>query len=654
MKVRFFSLMFLTAASLSATAPQNSILVSCDWLAHHLNDPSIVILHVGAQQDYEAGHIPGARLVTLSDISITDQSGLRLELPLTNQLEAAFGRLGVANNSRVIVYAGTASVQSATRVWFTLDYSGMGDRSALLDGGLAVWRAQGRPVSTEVAAFHATKFTVHPKPQLVVHSGWIRDHLNDRGVQIIDARLPDFFSGAHSAGMPRAGHIPGARNVPYTTLLAEDGALKSPQALREMFHADNGRKPGLIVTYCHIGQQATLPFFAARLLGLPARLYDGSFQDWSRRPDLPVAIAAAVPALSSAVDSIMTPLADQKSPGLAVLVRENGRTLLERGYGVRDLRSFDEIDAHTNFRLASCTKQFTAMAIMLLVHDGKLRYDTALADIFPAFPAYGRAITIRNLLTHTSGLPDYEDLMDAYEKAHGPTWSAIHQIQDREVLKLLEAQTSGKFAPGTSWSYSNSGYVLLGLIVAKTSGEPFGRFVHDRIFVPLRMDHSLVYVKGENTVPDRAYGYTMDEGHFIERDQSSTSATEGDGGVYSDIADLALWDAALENHTLLDAQEMTAALTPVKLSDRSEPKWPLTPDGDNLAPGKPVSYGFGWFLDPYEGHSRMWHFGSTMGFRTAIERFTSDKLTIVILANRTDLDPGQLALRIADMLFDGK
>ncbi|MGH9612992.1 MAG: serine hydrolase domain-containing protein, partial [Bryobacteraceae bacterium] len=192
------------------------------------------------------------------------------------------------------------------------------------------------------------------------------------------------------------------------------------------------------------------------------------------------------------------------------------------------------------------------------------------------------------------------------------------------------------------------GYVLLGLIVAKVSGEPFGQFLHNRIFAPLRMRNTLAYVNGKNTVPNRAYGYTREGGKFTETDQSSTSATLGDGGVYSNLVDLARWDDALEHHTLLSKEEMKPALTPVKLADGSQPRWPSTErSDDNLDPGKPVSYGFGWFLNPYEGRARMWHYGTTTGFRTAIERFTGETLTIIVLCNRTDLDPAELSLRIA-------
>lgn len=151
-------------------------------------------------------------------------------------------------------------------------------------------------------------------------------------------------------------------------------------------------------------------------------------------------------------------------------------------------------------------------------------------------------------------------------------------------------------------------------------------------------------------MPQRAFGHNKEKDHFIESDQSATSATLGDGGVYSNLDDLEKWDAALDNHSLLSQEEMRAALLPAMLSDGSTPHWPEAPGDDNLSPGKPVVYGFGWFLDPYNARARTWHFGSTMGFRTAIERFTQEKLTIVILCNRTDLDPGQLALQVADLV----
>lgn len=337
------------------------------------------------------------------------------------------------------------------------------------------------------------------------------------------------------------------------------------------------------------------------------------------------------------IDSIFSPLSDAKSPGFAVLVRTNGHKAFLRGYGAADLRTFHKIDERTNFRLASFTKQFTAMAIMLLVHDGKLRFEQNLVEIFPGFPAYGKTITVRHLLTHTSGLMDYETLMEEKEKVEGPIWSAAKQIQDEDVLALLAQQTHGNFAPGTSWSYSNSGYVVLGLVIAKVSGVSYPEFLRRRIFGPLKMSRTVAYVNGKNTVSQRAYGYSKKDGQWQDTDQSSTSATLGDGGIYSNLRDLARWDAALASEKLLTKPEMAPALEAVKLNDGSQPH-----DG-----GETVSYGFGWFLNPLDGKRRMWHSGETSGFRTVIERFTDEGRTIVILSNRTDVNPAQLAEKIA-------
>src|SRR6267154_730476 len=376
---------------------------------------------------------------------------------------------------------------------------------------------------------------------------------------------------------------------------------------------------------------------------------------------LTLGTAAETPAQSSEaptakkIDALFSRVTSSDAPGLAVLVRKNGSTVFERGYGVRELRTKAKIDAHTNFRLASFTKQFTAMAIMLLVHDGKLRYDETLPEIFPDFPAYGKSITVLNLLNHTSGLPDYEDLMAAAEKSKGTIWTPEKQIQDAEVLELLKKEKNGKFAPGKNWAYSNSGYVVLGLIVAKVSGNTYGEFLQTRIFAPLKMNHTIAFQKGKNEAVNRAFGHSKEGGAFKETDQSATSATLGDGGIYSNLEDLTKWDDALRNHPLLSEKEFQPALTPMKLADGSKPHWPKEPNDDNLHPGKPVVYGFGWFLDPYQGRQRMWHTGTTMGFRTVIERFTDgDGLTVITLCNRTDLQPEKLALQVADIFVSTK
>ena len=339
------------------------------------------------------------------------------------------------------------------------------------------------------------------------------------------------------------------------------------------------------------------------------------------------------------IDHIFSGLKSSGSPGAAVLVIKNGSTVFERGYGVADLRSLRKIDAYTNFRLASCTKQFTALAVMLLAHDGKLRYEDRLTDIFADFPDYGKSITIRNLLNHTSGLLDYEDLMA--KPSAGTPPEKIPQIKDAGVLELLKQQKTTKFPPGTKWDYSNSGYAVLAMVVERVSGQPFGDFLHDRIFGPLQMKQTVAYEKGKNTVANRAYGHTHEAGLWREMDQSPTSAVLGDGGIYSSLDDLAKWDHALAHHTLLSEAEMKSAITPVQVADGSVQE----PDGT------PAAYGFGWFLNSYQDHPRIWHYGETVGFRTTIQRFVEDQLTIIVLCNRDDLVPANLALQVADLFL---
>jgi CubicO group peptidase (beta-lactamase class C family) len=274
---------------------------------------------------------------------------------------------------------------------------------------------------------------------------------------------------------------------------------------------------------------------------------------------------------------------------------------------------------------------------MLLARDGKLHYDDHLTDFFPEFPAYGKSITVRNLLNHTSGLPDYEELLMQQYPDTPP--EKIPQILDAGVLKLLEQQTSGNFAPGSRWEYSNSGYAVLAMIVEKVSGKSFGQFLQERIFTPLQMKNTVAYEKPKNEVAHRAYGHSKQKGGWHETDQSPTSAVLGDGGIYSSLDDLEKWDRALRDHTLLSAVEMEPALTPVQ------------PTGGpaKFSDGPTVNYGFGWFLDPYRGHRRMSHDGETIGFRTTIQRFPDDQLTIIVLANRVDINPEELALKVADL-----
>ncbi len=348
---------------------------------------------------------------------------------------------------------------------------------------------------------------------------------------------------------------------------------------------------------------------------------------------------AATPSAEQ-LDAIFRPLVAADSPGLSVVVIKNGKIEFERGYGFANLETKAKINIDTDFRLASFTKQFTAMSIMLLVHDGMLSYDDTLTKTFADFPAYGKAITVRMLLTHTSGLKDYEDLYAA--QYPGIDDRKVPQIHDAQVLALMKQQNGTDFPPGTQWRYSNTGYAMLAMIVEKVSGRPFGEFLHDRIFAPLGMNDTLAYVKGKNEVPHRALGYARDGDGWIEADQSSTSAVLGDGGIYANVVGLAKWDDALRQHSLLSEMATQVAFTPVKV-----------PGGARKEDGSPTEYGFGWFLDPYKGRTRTWHSGTTTGFRTFIERFKDEGLTIIILCNRDDLRPEKLADKVADAYLPG-
>jgi len=279
----------------------------------------------------------------------------------------------------------------------------------------------------------------------------------------------------------------------------------------------------------------------------------------------------------------------------------------------------------TNYRLASVSKQFTAMAVMLLAKDGTLRYDQPVQDFLPELPVATQAVTIRHLLNHTSGLVDYEDLIPETRTA---------QLDDRDVLALVAARDSLYFPAGTEYRYSNSGYVLLGIIAARVSGMSFPEFLTTRIFTPLGMTASVAHVEGSDTVPHRAYGYSPRGGSFVPTDQSVTSATLGDGGIYANVDDMVRWDQALYGTALVDSAALELATTPPQ-----------------LRAGATTEYGFGWFVDSYRGEKRWRHTGETSGFRNAIQRYPSRRLTIVILTNRSSGEPGAIAERIADRLL---
>ena len=319
------------------------------------------------------------------------------------------------------------------------------------------------------------------------------------------------------------------------------------------------------------------------------------------------------------IESLLKPF-EGDNPSISLLVMRDGVPVIRESRGYANLEVGELATPETNYRLASVTKQFTAAAILLLARDGTLDLDDSVSKWLPALPPATSAIRIRHLLSHTSGLVDYEDLIPESETA---------QMHDAGVLKLLERENRTMFDPGLGYHYSNSGYALLALIVERASGESFSEFLSSRIFGPLGMMETVAHQEGKTTISSRAFGYSR-EGHGWSRDdQSITSAVLGDGGIYSSIDDLAKWNAALDSSSLLGFEMQTLAFSPVTDTDR---------------PG--VRYAMGWRI---EGASQ-WHTGSTRGFRNVILRIPSERLSIVVLTNRNEGEPLGIALEIAGIL----
>ena len=324
-----------------------------------------------------------------------------------------------------------------------------------------------------------------------------------------------------------------------------------------------------------------------------------------------------------AVDSLMTPYAAPNGPGASLLVIHNGNVEYLKSYGLADVEKGVRVTPKTNFRLASLSKQFTGTAVMLLVADKKLRYDDDIVTWLPDLPSFARGVTVRNLLNHTGGLPGYEDFVPDSQTA---------QVHDRDIPVLIAGAASAKFPAGTQYDYSNTGYGLLALIVEKASGTRFADFLHDRIFAPLGMTETVAYEAGRSVVGERAYGHSVNASGVRRTDQSNTSAVLGDGGIYSSAADLAKWDRALERHALVSTSAPTLAWTP-----------PALPNGARS------EYGFGWFVDRDHGTMRLRHHGESRGFTNSILRFPDQRLTVVVLTNRTGGAPWDVGQKVAEL-----
>lgn len=286
-----FLAVLLSPEANAAGSPRDALVVSTAWLAQHLHDPGLVLLHVGDKSEYEAAHIPGARYVSLPDISVSDRSGtgngLTLEMPPAEALRDALAALGIADDSRIVVYFGKDWISPSTRVIFTLDYSGLGERTSLLDGGQPAWVRDGHSVTSAVPEARRGALSPLKVRPLVVTADFVREHLKDFGEAIVDARDVAFYDGSQSGARrgdpPQFGHLPGAHSVPFSEIADESLKLRSAEELQARFTRAGIKAGDTLIGYCHIGQQATATLFAARTLGFKVLLYDGSFEDWSRR-----------------------------------------------------------------------------------------------------------------------------------------------------------------------------------------------------------------------------------------------------------------------------------------------------------------------------------------------------------------------------------
>jgi D-alanyl-D-alanine carboxypeptidase len=316
-------------------------------------------------------------------------------------------------------------------------------------------------------------------------------------------------------------------------------------------------------------------------------------------------------------DTLTSVMQRRHIPGLSVLVIKDGKIIKEKGYGLANVEHDVPVTPKTVFQSASVGKQFTAALVMLLAEDGKLSLDDPISRHLSNTPKSWEGITIRHLLTHTSGLGDPYAKLD------------FHKDYTDEELVALEATIPVLFAPGERWAYSNMGYHLLGFICNKAGGKFYGDQLRERIFAPLGM--STRVISESDIVPHRAAGYEWANGKLKNQDWVAPRLnTTADGSLYLTARDLALWDQALYGNKILNARIREAIWTPVKLNN-----------------GTTEHYGYGWDLSPRNGHRSISHGGSWQGFKSYISRFVDDKLTVIVLANSATAQPAKFANLIA-------
>jgi CubicO group peptidase (beta-lactamase class C family) len=312
----------------------------------------------------------------------------------------------------------------------------------------------------------------------------------------------------------------------------------------------------------------------------------------------------------------------QHIPGLALLVARDGKILRAQGFGFSNLEHRVAVKPETIFQSGSIGKQFTATAIMMLVEEGKIGLDDSITKYFPEAPPSWKPVTVRHLLSHTGGFTDYP-----------ANFNFRKDYSEDELVKMVSAIPLA-FPPGTKYSYSNLGYLTLGILIHRVSGEFYGDMLRERIFQPLGMETARIMSEAD-VIPNRAAGYRLVKGQVKNQDWvSPTLNTTADGSLYFSILDLAKWDAALYTEKVLKRSSLEQMWTPVKLDDGKP---------------NPGHYGFGWRISGFHGHRVIGHAGAWQGFETQISRYVDDKLTVVVLSNLAGADPGKIAEHIAGL-----
>ena len=342
---------------------------------------------------------------------------------------------------------------------------------------------------------------------------------------------------------------------------------------------------------------------------------------------LPSQLAAAERPADDVARYVRAEMQAQHIPGLSLLVSRNGLPVREEGYGLCNVELRAPVRPETIFQSGSVGKQFTATAVMMLVEAGKITLDDPLTEYFPQAPAWWKEVTVRELLSHTAGFTDYPKDFD-YRKDY----------TEEQLLQMVEAIPPA-YPPGTSWSYSNLGFLTLGILIHRVTGEFYGDFLQRRIFKPLSMSTTRI-ISEADIIPNRSSGYLLVKGHLKNQEWVSPLVnTTADGSLYFSILDLAKWDAALYTDKLLKRSSLQQMWTVATLRNG-------TPNSGH--------YGYGWFVGDKKGHHVVEHEGQWQGFETQISRYVDDGLTVVVLTNLAESKPERIADGVAEIYFSNK